>query len=261
MRRKNFFLHFCPPFDDRAHRIEKTKPRFFSIAPFLFLFETAPATQESLHRALSESRKETQRQTPALSEKHRSNRTMDEANDALEPVAVLDNDVPKFPIGDRPKTINDLPKELLVSAFEAVDDLRYVRHTVPLVCKAWDELYRSQDASPLHETLEVDFTREEVAGAGSSPPLCPRLEGHLVGREARRLDAQAAPRGRLSRCSRRLQPGGLGQARRRRGAAREKPKRGSDLLSQKRSVFFFLSLSCVFCFMYTQCGRREELRE
>jgi hypothetical protein len=163
MRRKNFFLHFCPPFDDRAHRIEKTKPRFFSIAPFLFLFETAPATQESLHRALSESRKEKQRQTPALSEKHRSNRTMDEANDALEPVAVLDNDVPKFPIGDRPKTINDLPKELLVSAFEAVDDLRYVRHTVPLVCKAWDELYRSQDASPLHETLEVDFTREEVA--------------------------------------------------------------------------------------------------
>ena len=163
MRRKNFFLHFCPPFDDRAHRIEKTKPRFFSIAPFLFLFETAPATQESLHRALSESRKETQRQTPALSEKHRSNRTMDEANDALEPVALLDNDVPKFPIGDRPKTINDLPKELLVSAYEAVDDLRYVRHTVPLVCKAWDELYRSQDASPLHETLEVDFTREEVA--------------------------------------------------------------------------------------------------
>ena len=88
---------------------------------------------------------------------------MDEANDALEPVALLDNDVPKFPIGDRPKTINDLPKELLVSAYEAVDDLRYVRHTVPLVCKAWDELYRSQDASPLHETLEVDFTREEVA--------------------------------------------------------------------------------------------------
>ena len=162
MRRKNFFLHFCPPFDDRAHRIEKTKPRFFSIAPFLFLFETAPATQESLHRALSESRKETQRQTPALSEKHRSNRTMDEANDALEPVAVLDNDVPKFPIGDRPKTINDLPKELLVSAFEAVDDLRYVRHTVPLVCKAWDELYRSQDASPLHETLEVDLLKEAL---------------------------------------------------------------------------------------------------
>ena len=122
MRRKNFFLHFCPPFDDRAHRIEKTKPHFFSIAPFLFLFETAPATQESLHRALSESRKEKQRQTPALSEKHRSNRTMDEANDALEPVAVLDNDVPKVPIDDRPKTINDLPKELLVSVFEAVED-------------------------------------------------------------------------------------------------------------------------------------------
>ena len=84
---------------------------------------------------------------------------MDEANDALEPVAVLDNDVPKFPIGDRPKTINDLPKELLVSAFEAVDDLRYVRHTVPLVCKAWDELYRSQDASPCTRSSRLTFER------------------------------------------------------------------------------------------------------
>ena len=93
---------------------------------------------------------------------------MAEANDdTLEPVAAPaadddDDDVPKVPIDDRPKTINDLPKELLVSAYEAVDDLRYVRHTVPLVCKAWDELYRSQDASPLHETLEVDLLKEAL---------------------------------------------------------------------------------------------------
>ena len=49
---------------------------------------------------------------------------MVEANDdTLEPVAALDDDdVPKFPIDDLPKTINDLPKELLVSVFEAVED-------------------------------------------------------------------------------------------------------------------------------------------
>jgi hypothetical protein len=35
-----------------------------------------------------------------------------------------------------------------------------VRHTVPLVCKAWDELYRSQGASPLHEMLKVNFEEE-----------------------------------------------------------------------------------------------------
>ena len=53
---------------------------------------------------------------------------MVEANDdTLEPVAASaadddDADVPKVPIDDRPKTINDLPKELLVSVFEAVED-------------------------------------------------------------------------------------------------------------------------------------------
>jgi len=77
-------------------------------------------------------------------------------------VASLDDDVPKFPVDNRPKTINDLPKELLVSIFESVDDLYWVRRTVPLVCKAWDELYRSQDASPLHETLEVDLLKEAL---------------------------------------------------------------------------------------------------
>ena len=32
-----------------------------------------------------------------------------------------------------------------------------VRITTPRVCKAWAELYRSQDARPLHETLELDL--------------------------------------------------------------------------------------------------------
>ena len=83
---------------------------------------------------------------------------MAEPYDTRELAAALDD--AKFPVDDRPKTINDLPKELLVSVFEAVDDLRWVSRTVLLVCKAWDELYRSQDASPLHETLEVDNRKE-----------------------------------------------------------------------------------------------------
>lgn len=53
---------------------------------------------------------------------------MVEANDTLEPVAALDDDddddddVPEFPINGLPKTINDLPKELLVSVFIAFED-------------------------------------------------------------------------------------------------------------------------------------------
>ena len=71
---------------------------------------------------------------------------MAEALDPHELDAALDDDVPKFPIDDRPKTIDDLPQELLVSVFEAVGDPIWVRHPVPLVCKAWAELYRSRDA-------------------------------------------------------------------------------------------------------------------
>jgi len=55
-----------------------------------------------------------------------------------------------------------------VSVFVAVGDQRWVRHTFPLVCRAWAELYRSKDASPLHETLEVaagEVFWKEVAAA------------------------------------------------------------------------------------------------
>ena len=52
---------------------------------------------------------------------------MAEALDTLEVVAALDD--------DRELTI-DLPKELLVSIFEAVGDTLWVRHTVPRVCKS-----------------------------------------------------------------------------------------------------------------------------
>ena len=75
----------------------------------------------------------------------------DDAND--------DDDGPKL-------TINDLPKELLVSIFAAIDNPTWVRFTFPCVCKAWAELYRSKDASPRHETLEVDFRKEVIWARG-----------------------------------------------------------------------------------------------
>ena len=68
-----------------------------------------------------------------FSDKHRSNRTMADAFDTPELVAALGAVVAEL-------TINDLPKELLVSIFIAVGDLRWVRHTVPCVCKYWAEL-------------------------------------------------------------------------------------------------------------------------
>ena len=64
-----------------------------------------------------------------------------------------DDGSPKFPL-------NDLPNDVLVSVFAALNDPTWVRHNIPCVCKAWNELFHSQDASPLHETLEVDFKKE-----------------------------------------------------------------------------------------------------
>jgi len=160
----SFFHFFHLAFDDKADRANKTS---FSLRLPLSLsrFPTPRATRQSLCRTLSEVAKQNSG-NPALSVKHRS-RTMAEPYDTRGArrrglVASLDDDVPKFPVDNRPKTINDLPKELLVSVFESVDDLYWVRRTVPLVCKAWDELYRSQDASPLHETLEVDLLKEAL---------------------------------------------------------------------------------------------------
>ena len=77
---------------------------------------------------------------------------MAEAFDTRELAAALDGDA------GAELTITDLPNDVLVSIFEAVGDLRYVSHTAPCVCKEWAELYRSQDARPLHETLEFSFS-------------------------------------------------------------------------------------------------------
>jgi hypothetical protein len=159
--RKSFFsflfTFFRLAFDDKAHSDRTNKTSFFLRRPLsLSRFPTPRAARQSLRRALSEVAKQNS-ENPALSVKHRSS-TMAEPYDTRELAAALDD--AKFPVDDRPKTINDLPKELLVSVFEAVDDLRWVSRTVLLVCKAWDELYRSQDASPLHETLEVELRKE-----------------------------------------------------------------------------------------------------
>ena len=94
----------------------------------------------------------------ALSDKHREEKeTMpEEAFDIRELVAALNNDT-----GDaKPLTINDLPKEILVSTCIASANPTWVKHTFPRVCKEWDEIYWSKDASPLHETLEIDCGKE-----------------------------------------------------------------------------------------------------
>jgi len=84
---------------------------------------------------------------------------MAEARNTRELVEALsdsDDDEEFFPL-------NDLPNDVLVSVFAAVKNQTWVRHTFPRVCKAWNELYCSENASPLHETLEVDFKKEAKA--------------------------------------------------------------------------------------------------
>ena len=76
-----------------------------------------------------------------------------------------DDDESSLDSDDDEFTIDDLPREILVSILMATNDQTWVRHTVPRVCKEWNEIYRSRDASPLHELLEVDFEREERVAA------------------------------------------------------------------------------------------------
>ena len=147
---------------------------------------------------LSEVAKAKQRKKWRSPRKHRSNERLAKAFDTRELAAALDDD------DGAELPLNDLSNELLVEGFEAVGDLRSVRHTVPCVCKAWDELYLTEAASPLHETLARGRLSEggrgdgagrsspwprprregRGSGAGSSPPCRPCLEGYLMGREA-----------------------------------------------------------------------------
>ena len=98
---------------------------------------------------------------------------MTEAYDTRELIAALEcrDDDDKL-------TINDLSNDVLVSIFTALGNLGWVRRTVPCVCKAWNELYCSEDASPLHETLEVDFV-EAVGSAAAREGALSRPVGGL----------------------------------------------------------------------------------
>ena len=121
------------------------------------------------------------RQAPLSDKQHRKKaKTMaeEEALDARE----LD-DARSVSAAAKPLTINDLPNDQLVSIFMAIGDQVMVRHTIPLVCKAWAELYRTKDASPLHETLEVDFDKEVARALTDSDEEtedCPRVHASRV---------------------------------------------------------------------------------
>ena len=114
----------------------------------------------------------------SLVDEHGSKKTMAEEktlDDAREPVAALMDR--KDDANAKPLTIGDLPVEMLVSIFMALEDVDWVRHTIPRVCKAWAELYRSKDASPLHEKLEVSFSKE-IEGSGAEMWACRRPVVH-----------------------------------------------------------------------------------
>ena len=162
--------------DDTASEKNKQTCRSFSITPSLSfpLFDPASDAREPL-RAASERAKEKKRKRTLLDKSPRRGKTMAEkktfdtrelgealsaAGAATAGPSSTSTPTSTPPPPPKPLTINDLPKEMLVSIFMALKDLRWVRHTIPLVCKAWNELYCSKDASPLHAELEVDFYEE-----------------------------------------------------------------------------------------------------
>ena len=158
-----FFFFACTTTTGAIESNNKTlfsSPSPFSSFLSFPLLDPASNKQE-LSCGLSEGEKRKQR-TPTHSDKHVERKTMaEEALDALELGKALNAAVVS---GDaKPLTIADLPNDVLVTVFVAVDDNSWVRHTVPCVCKQWNELFRSKDASPLHETLEVDFGKEAAA--------------------------------------------------------------------------------------------------
>ena len=85
---------------------------------------------------------------------------MDEAFDTRELAAALDDDA------GAELTITDLPNDVLVSIFIAAGDSRWVRHTIPCVCKERAELYRSQDASPCTRSSRLTFERSSRERCG-----------------------------------------------------------------------------------------------
>ena len=125
--------------------------------------------------------KKEKKRKPALSDKHPKKRKKTMAGNAFDTRALgeaLDDSVatPSTSTSQqRPPPIDVLSNDVLVSIFAAIDDPNFVRRTIPLVCKDWAELYRSKDASPLHETLYINFATEVEravkAGSRGTPPF------------------------------------------------------------------------------------------
>ena len=67
-----------------------------------------------------------------------------------------------------PLKLTDLPDQVLVSILIEVYKMSWVRYSFASVCKAFRDLYRSRDTSPLHERLFLHFA-EEVAAARAVP--------------------------------------------------------------------------------------------
>lgn len=82
-----------------------------------------------------------------------------------------------FASARKPLTLAGLPNHLLSSIFaqenrqlyekkrfwQSPEGPTWVRHTFPLFCTSWSELYRSLNASLLHEMLQLDVWKEVVA--------------------------------------------------------------------------------------------------
>jgi hypothetical protein len=70
-----------------------------------------------------------------------------------------------------PLKLTDVPNQVIVSILRLAtdDDALWAKFNVPFVCKAFRDLYRSRDASPLHDALVLNF-EEEVAKAKRAPP-------------------------------------------------------------------------------------------
>lgn len=120
-----------------------------------------------------------------------------------------------FASARKPLTLAGLPNHLLSSIFaqenrqlyekkrfwQSPEGPTWVRHTFPLFCTSWSELYRSLNASLLHEMLQLDVWKEVVAtrareGGGGDPPR-PRVvhasRGHSwAGRRAASVRAGLA---------------------------------------------------------------------
>ena len=82
------------------------------------------------------------------------------------------------PTAPLPLQLTDIPNQVLVSILVVAvgRDMIWARYTIPSVCKAFRDLCRSRDASPLHERLFLDFEKEIAKAKKGSSRRSPRRE-------------------------------------------------------------------------------------